>query len=105
MVRKVYIPTVHIPYGMWVGPIKIEPPIMKKIASKHHLLPQRVWDVFDDAPIFRRVGGGQHLALGYSIGKLIAVFFTYNTKTKEALVATAYPASERLRQWHHNTRK
>ena len=75
---------------------KIDPDIAVKIFVKHNVLQHEIYDVLkNDAPIFRKVGGDQYVAIGTSRNRYVTIFFCYNNDSKEAEITTAYPASSK----------
>jgi hypothetical protein len=74
---------------------KIEPSVAIKIFGKHSVLMEEIEDaLIKDRPVFRKAGGGQYCAIALSRSRYITIFFTYDEKTKEAEIATAYPSSK-----------
>lgn len=81
---------------MKIKAIKIEPEAALKIFEKHTVKQEEIYDVLkNDNPIFRKVGGDQYLAIGFSKTRYITLFFTYDDKTKEADITTAYPSDKK----------
>ena len=81
---------------MIVKVVKIEPSTAIKIFEKHNVLQEEVHDALKGgSPKFKKVGGGQYVAIGLSSNRHITIYFSYNEKTKEAEVTTAYPSSKK----------
>jgi len=79
---------------MIIKAIKIEAGAAVKIFEKHNVMQEEIYDVLkDDNPKFKKVGGNQYLAIGFSRSRYVTIFFTYDKKTKEAEITTAYPSS------------
>ncbi len=75
---------------MFIRSIKIESETVIKIYEKHSILSEEIELVLTkDKAIFKKVGGNQYIALGV-LGRYITIFFTYDRKTKEAVITTAY---------------
>ena len=65
----------------------------KKIFTKHNIAEKEIIDVFiNDAPRFKKVGGGQYLAIGTSKSRYLTIFFRYDHVIKQAEITTAYPS-------------
>lgn len=81
---------------MIVKVIKIEPATAIKIFEKHNVLQEEVYDALKEGdPKFKKAGGSQYAAIGLSRSRHITIYFTYDEKTKEAEVTTAYPSSKK----------
>jgi hypothetical protein len=75
--------------------VKIERETIIKIFEKHNVLQTEIYDVLkNDNPRFKKEGGNQYAAIGLSRNRYITIFFTYDEKTKEAEINTAYPADK-----------
>jgi hypothetical protein len=84
--------------------IKIQPETAIKIFEKHDVLQEELYDVLkNDAPIFRKVGGDQHLAIGYSRSRYLTIFFHYNNKEVE--ITTAYPSDKKQIKYYKRETK
>ena len=80
---------------MFIKAVKIEAETLIKIYEKHAVLSEEIENVLiKDKALFKKVGGNQYLALGVW-DRYVTIFFTYNEKTKEALITTAYVASRK----------
>jgi len=80
---------------MIIRAIKIEPETAIKIFEKHNVLEEEIYDVLkNDKPKFKKVGGNQYLAIGFSKSRYLTIFFRYDEKTKEAEITTAYPSGK-----------
>ncbi len=91
---KIYIEdnlTNSVRYKMIIKAIKIEPKIAIKIFDKHNVLSGEIFDMLkDDKPKFKKAGGDQYIAIGYSKNRYLTVFFRYYGN--EAEITTAYPS-------------
>ena len=80
---------------MIIKAIKIEPETAIKIFEKHNVLSEEIYDVLkNDKQKFKKVGGNQYVAIGLSRNRYVTIFFTYDKKTKEAEIKTAYPSDK-----------
>lgn len=80
---------------MIIRAIKIEAETAIKIFDKHNVLSEEICDVLkNDKPKFKRVGGNQYVAIGFSKSRYLTIFFSYDEKTKEAEITTAYPSDK-----------
>ncbi|MBN2142063.1 hypothetical protein JW711_01915 [Candidatus Woesearchaeota archaeon] len=81
---------------MIVKAILLRPEVALKVTWKHGILQDEISDALvHDRPIFRKAGGNQYLAIGLSRSRHITIFFSYNKRTKEAEITTAYQSSKR----------
>ncbi|MBI2176280.1 hypothetical protein HYU40_02930 [Candidatus Woesearchaeota archaeon] len=81
---------------MIVKAVKIEPATAVKIFEKHNVLQEEVYAALNSGnPKFKKAGGNQYAAIGLSQSRHITVYFSYDEKTKEAEVETAYPSSKK----------
>ena len=81
--------------SLFIKGLKIEPAVIAKIYEKHFVLPDEIEKVLNEGkPIFKKVGGNQYVAIGLA-DRYLTIFFTYNSKTKESTVTTAYPSSKK----------
>lgn len=81
---------------MIVKVIKIEPATAVKIFEKHNVLQEEVHDALKEgSPRFKKAGGNQYAAIGLSRNRHITIYFSYDEKTKEAEIKTAYPSSKK----------
>ena len=91
---------------MIIKAFKIQPGVVEKIFKKHNVLQEEIHDVLkNDAPIFRRVGGNQYLAIGTSRNRYITIFFQYEEKTKEVEITTAYPSVNKQIKFYKRLKK
>lgn len=90
---------------MFIKSIMIEPKTIIKIYEKHNVLSEEIEQVLaKDKAIFKKAGGNQYIALGVW-GRHITIFFTYDSKTKEATITTAYLSSlKQIRSYKKLTR-
>lgn len=90
---------------MFVRSVKIESETVIKIYEKHSVLSEEIELVLTkDKAIFKKAGGDQYIALGVW-GRYITIFFTYDNKTKDAIITTAYPSSlKQIRSYKKLTR-
>ncbi len=80
---------------MIIRAIKIEPETLIKIFNKHNVLSEEIYDALNDGkPQFKKVGGNQYIAIGFSKSRYLTIFFRYDGKTKEAEITTAYPSDK-----------
>jgi hypothetical protein len=78
---------------MIIKAIKIEPETAIKIFNKHNVLSGEIYDMLkDDKPKFKKVGGDQYLAIGFSKSRYLTIFFKFDGK--EAEITTAYPSDK-----------
>lgn len=79
---------------MRINVIKIKPKTAVKIFEQHNVLESELYEVLkNDAPKFRKVGGNQYAAIGFSKSRYITIFFRY--EKKEIEITTAYPSTKR----------
>lgn len=80
---------------MNIEAIKIEPEIAIKIFEEHGVLESEIYDVLkNDKPKYKKAGGNQYVAVGFSGSRYVTIFFRYDQKTKEADIRTAYPSDK-----------
>jgi len=80
---------------MIIKAIIIEASVCTKIYEKHNVLPGELLQVLrEDEPLLRKVAGAQYIAIGYSKSRFITIFFAYDNKEKQAVIATAYPSDK-----------
>ncbi len=80
---------------MIIKAIKIEPETAIKIFNKHNVLSEEIYDVLkNDKPKFKKVGGDQYVAIGFSKSRYLTIFFNCDVNTKEAEITTAYPSDK-----------
>ena len=80
---------------MIIKAIKIEPETAIKVFEKHNVLSEEIYDVLkNDKPKFKKVSSNQFVAIGLSRSRYVTIFFTYDEKTKEAEIKTAYPSDK-----------
>ena len=75
--------------------IKIEPATAIKIFEKHNVLQEEVYDALKANPKFKKAGGDQYIAIGQSRSRHITIYLSYDERTKEAEIKTAYPSSKK----------
>ncbi len=81
---------------MIIEVIKIEPATAVKIFEKHNVLQEEVYYALKEgSPMFKKVGGDQYIAIGLSESRHITIYFSYDEKTKEAEIKTAYASSKK----------
>lgn len=77
---------------MIVEAVKIRKQVKEKIETKHSITIGEIEKVLlEDKPKFRKVRDC-YMAIGI-FDRYLTIFFTYNWKTKEAELITAYPSS------------
>ena len=75
-----------------------------KVYEKHNVTKEEIEDVLKkNRPIFRRVGGKQHLAIG-NYNRYLTIYFHYDKKTKEADITTAFPSSKKEVKFYRKDR-
>lgn len=80
---------------MFIRSVTIELAAAIKIYDKHFVLSEEIERVLRSRKtIFKRVGGNQYVALGVA-DRYLTIFFGYDSKSKEAIVTTAYPSSRK----------
>jgi len=80
---------------MRIKVIKIDPATAVKIFDNHNVLSEEIYDVLkNDKPKFKKAGGNQYIAIGFGRNRYLTIFFTYDKKTKEAEITTAYPSAK-----------
>lgn len=80
---------------MYIKSVKIEPETIIKIFEKHNVSQEEIYELLkNDKPIFKKVAGNQYVAVGLTKSRYLTIFFTYDQKTKEAEISTAYPSDK-----------
>ncbi len=80
---------------MIVKAIKITPETAIKIFEKHNVLQEEVYEALKTGkPKFKKAGGDQYVAIGLSRSRYVTIYFSYDEKTREAEIKTAYPSSK-----------
>ncbi len=80
---------------MIVKVIKITPETAIKIFEKHNVLQEEVHDALKTGkPKFKKAGGDQYAAIGLSQSRHVTIYFSYDKKTREVEIKTAYPSSK-----------
>ena len=91
---------------MWIKKIRLVLRIEEKILEKHSIKGKEIHETLENgAPLFRKVGGNQYVAMGHSKSRYLTVFFKYNQKSKEAEITTAYPSSENQIKFYRRVRR
>ncbi|MCK5282924.1 MAG: hypothetical protein KAK00_05940 [Nanoarchaeota archaeon] len=80
---------------MNIKALKIDPGTVIKIFEKHNVLQEEIYDMLkNDKPKFKKAGSNQYIAIGLSRSRYLTIFFTYDDKTNEAEITTAYPSDK-----------
>ncbi|MDD9953423.1 MAG: hypothetical protein OXR66_03740 [Candidatus Woesearchaeota archaeon] len=86
---------------MKIDHVRIEPHILEKVEKKHGISAAEIVSVLHyDAPIFKKVGGRQLVAIGCA-ARFVTIFFTL--RKRKAQITTAYPSDKK--QIKHYKRK
>ena len=65
-----------------------------KIYNRHRVTTKEIKLVLkENKPIFKKVGGGQYMAIGL-FHRHVTIFFIYDKQSKIADIKTAYPSSK-----------
>ena len=75
--------------------MNIDSDVAMKIYEKHSVMPEEIKKVLiEDKAIFKKVGSKQYIAVGIW-NRYLTMFFSYEDKSKEASITTAYHSSMR----------
>ena len=108
-IKKKYLYTIN-PYGirrvyMRIDIIRISPYVLRKLYEKHNILAEEIRQVLEkNEPIFKKVGGNQYVAIGRYY-KYLTIFFTYDEKTKQATITTAYASDKKQVRYYKRLRR
>lgn len=80
---------------MIIRALKITPETAIKVFEKHNVLQEEIYDALKTGkPRFKKAGGDQYIAIGLSQSRYVTIYFSYDKRTREAEIKTAYPSSK-----------